>query len=206
MTSASSIAPVHLELAVGVLVVVLIGAPAEFEHRIANLADHVVAAHQRRLVVAGLRLGVGGVADRRPVGAEKEELAFHAGLELVAGLGGLGDHPLQDIARRVLDRLAVHVGVGGEPADLGFPRQLDQARRIGNGENVGVGRASCRASWQSRQIPRRPWPCRRWRQPARAWREACRTNRHKRSRSTLSRARGPRLQDRLPCDTPSLDQ
>jgi hypothetical protein len=52
--SASSKVPVHLELAVGVLVVVLVRAPAEFQHVVADLGDHVVAAHQCLLVVAGL--------------------------------------------------------------------------------------------------------------------------------------------------------
>ena len=77
---------------------------------------------------------------RRAVGAQEKELAFHAGLEGEALVGGLGDHPLQDVARGLLDQLAVHVRIGGEPADLALPRQLDQARRIGNGEHVGVGR------------------------------------------------------------------
>jgi hypothetical protein len=38
--------PVHLELAVRILMVVLVGLPAERQHVIANLGDHVVAAHQ----------------------------------------------------------------------------------------------------------------------------------------------------------------
>ena len=46
--------PVHLELAVGVLVVVLVRAPAELQHVVADFGDDVVAAHQRLLVVAGL--------------------------------------------------------------------------------------------------------------------------------------------------------
>ena len=131
--------PVHLELAVGVLVVVLVRRPAELEHGIANLADHVVAAHQCRLVVARLRLRVRRVADRRAVGAHQEKLAFDAGLQRIAGLRGLRRHLLQDVARRLLNQLAVHVRVGGEPADLALPGKLDQARWIGNGEHVGIG-------------------------------------------------------------------
>ena len=60
--------PVHLELAVGVLVVVLVRAPAELQHVVADLADDVVAAHQRLLVVAGLGRVILGVGDRRAVG------------------------------------------------------------------------------------------------------------------------------------------
>ena len=36
--------PVHLELAVGVLVVVLVGAPPEGEHRVADLGNDVRSA------------------------------------------------------------------------------------------------------------------------------------------------------------------
>ena len=50
------VVPVHLELAVGVLMVVLVGLPAELQHGVADLGDDVVAAHQRLLVVAGLGL------------------------------------------------------------------------------------------------------------------------------------------------------
>ena len=78
------ILPVHLELAVGVLMIVLIGAPAEIEHGIADLGDDVVAAHQRLLVVAGLRLVIARVGDGAAVGRDQEELAFDAGLQLVA--------------------------------------------------------------------------------------------------------------------------
>ena len=41
------IVPVHFELSVGVLVVVLIGPPAECLHTVADLRHHLVAAHQR---------------------------------------------------------------------------------------------------------------------------------------------------------------
>jgi hypothetical protein len=61
-----AIEPVHLELAVRVLVVVLVRAPAERRHRVADLADHVEAAHQRLLVVAGLGLESAGSAIAPP--------------------------------------------------------------------------------------------------------------------------------------------
>jgi hypothetical protein len=46
--------PVHFELAIRVLVVVLIRFPTELEHVIADLCDDVIAAHQGLLIVAGL--------------------------------------------------------------------------------------------------------------------------------------------------------
>ena len=62
------VGPVHLELAVGVLVVVLVGAPAQRQHGVADLGDDLIAPHQRRLVVAGLLLRVARVGQRSAVG------------------------------------------------------------------------------------------------------------------------------------------
>src|SRR6266700_2231188 len=59
--------PVHLELAVRILVVVLVGLPAQRLHGVTDFRDHVVAAHQRLLVVARLALAVGGIGDLRAV-------------------------------------------------------------------------------------------------------------------------------------------
>jgi hypothetical protein len=134
------VVPVHLELAVGVLVVVLIGAPAELQHAVANLADHVVAAHQGRLVVAGLVLDVALVRDRGAVRVGQEVFALHADLGPEAGFVGPGDLALEGDPGRILDLLAVHPEVARNPSDLGLPRQLDEARRIGDGEHVRVRR------------------------------------------------------------------
>ncbi len=134
------IVPVHLELAIGVLVVVLVRLPAQGEHGIADLGDHVVAPHQRLLVVAGFLLGVGGIGQGLAVGRDQEELALHAALHALAVLGGAGDHLLQLRARAVGDFLAVHPQVAGEPTHFRLPRQLDQAVGIGLGEQVGVRR------------------------------------------------------------------
>src|SRR6516164_1604938 len=60
------IGPVHLELAVGVLVIALIRRPAELEHRVADGTDQLVSAQERGLVVAGLRLPVQLVGDGPP--------------------------------------------------------------------------------------------------------------------------------------------
>ena len=76
--------PVHFELAVGVLVVVLVGAPAQLQHVVADFGDHVVAAHQGLLVVARLGRLVGGVRDGGAVGRGQEEFALDAGLDVEA--------------------------------------------------------------------------------------------------------------------------
>jgi hypothetical protein len=83
-----AIRPVHLELAVGVLVIILVRAPIESEHTVADLADQVVAAHQRLLVVARFALPVPAVADRAAVARQHEELALDARLHAVSQLGG----------------------------------------------------------------------------------------------------------------------
>ncbi len=132
--------PVHLELAVRVLVVVLIGLPAEFQHAVADLGDDVVAAHQGLLVVAGLVLGVGGVGDRLAVGRDQEVFAFDAALHAEALLVGLGDLALEERARAVGDDLAVHPEVAGQPSHFRLPRQLNETVGIGLGEEVGMGR------------------------------------------------------------------
>ncbi len=136
---ASSYSPVHLELAVGVLVVVLIGRPAELEHGVADRGDHLVAAHQGRLVVAGLVLGVARVGDRAAVGRDDEVFALDPGLHPPAVLGRGRDLALEDDAGRALDLLAVHPEIGREPADLGPPGQPGEALRIGHREHVRIG-------------------------------------------------------------------
>ena len=55
--------PVHFELAVAVLVIVLIRVPAEPDHGVANLGDDIEMPGQGRLVVAGLGLGVRGASE-----------------------------------------------------------------------------------------------------------------------------------------------
>ena len=133
--------PVHFELTVGVLMVVLVGRPAEFQHGVADLADHVVTPHQGRLIVAGLGLDIRHITDCLAVRAHQKELALDAGLERVSGILGFFQHGLEDVARRLADQFAVHIGIGREPADFRLPWQLDQACRVGDGEHVGIGRS-----------------------------------------------------------------
>ena len=84
--------PVHLELTVGILMIVLIRLPAERDHAVADFGDDVVAPHQRLLVVAGLGLDVGGVGNRLAVRLDQKIFAFDAGFQLVACFAGLFDH------------------------------------------------------------------------------------------------------------------
>ena len=132
--------PVHLELAIRVLVIVLIRAPAKRQHAVADLGDHVVAAHQCLLVVAGLRLMIGVIRDRLAVRRDQEEFALDASLHLIAAVGRALHLAFQNDAWRLVDLLAVHPEIGGEPAHLRLPRQLDQAARVRHGEQIGIGR------------------------------------------------------------------
>ena len=131
--------PVHFELAVGILVIVLIRPPAERDHSVADFGDDFVAAHQRLLVVAGLGLDVGVVGDRLAVRLDQKKFAFDAGLQLTALLRGLGDHPLEHLARVLRDRLAVHDQIAGDPGDLGLPRQLNGTVRIRHHKDIRMG-------------------------------------------------------------------
>ena len=109
------IVPVHLELAVGVFMVVLVGAPAEREHSVADLGHDVVAAHQRLLVVAGLRVDIARVRNAGPVGVDQVVFGLDAGLHPQPLGGGPGDEVLQHDTRRLLDRPAVHDEVAPRP-------------------------------------------------------------------------------------------
>ncbi len=128
------IVPIHLELAIPVLMVVLIGLPAQALHGVAYFGDDVIAAHQRLRVVAGFFLGVGVVGDCFAVRGQQEELALDPGLELKAVVSGLLGQSFQDVARTMIQFLAVDPQIGGQPANLSFPGQLDQTVRIGTGE------------------------------------------------------------------------
>ncbi len=132
--------PVHLELAVGIFVVVLVRVPAELDHAIADLADDVEAAHQRRLVVTGLFLGIALVGYRGAVGIDQEVLALDTRLHVEPARLRLLDLALQRDAGRGLHRLAGHPQIPRQPCHLGLPWQLDEAVGIGDGEHVGIRR------------------------------------------------------------------
>ena len=96
-------------------------------------------AHQGGLVVARLGLSIAGIGDRAPVRLDQEELTLDTALHPVAGLVRPRDLSFERDARRGLDRHAVHPQIGGKPANLGFPRQLDQGFGVGDREHVGIG-------------------------------------------------------------------
>src|ERR1700677_5414414 len=72
--------PVHLELAVGVLVIVLIRLPPQRIHAVADFRNDIVAAHGGLLVVSGLGLRIRRVGDRLAVRRDQKIFAFDAGL------------------------------------------------------------------------------------------------------------------------------
>ena len=88
------VGPVHFKLAVGVFVVVLVWPPAQGQHAVANLADHVKAPHQGLLVIAGLGLAIAVIRQIRALGVQQKILALHPGFDPIAQALGLGQHPL----------------------------------------------------------------------------------------------------------------
>ena len=133
------IVPVHLELAVGVLMVVLVGAPAEREHGVADLGHDIVAAHQGLLVVAGFGVDIARVRNAGAIGVDQVVLGLDAGLHPEPLGGGPGDEVLQDDTRCLLDRPAVHDEVARDPRHVGLPGKPDDACRVGDRQHVGMG-------------------------------------------------------------------
>ena len=132
--------PVHLELAIRVLMVVLIRAPAQIEHVVADFRDHVIAPHHRLLVIAGLFRRIGRVRDFGPLGRQQKEFGLDAGLDMQPLGGGLGHQFAQHVAWGLRDLFALHHAIRRHPCDLGLPRQLDHGFRIGHRQHVGIGR------------------------------------------------------------------
>ena len=81
------VVPVHFELAVGIFVIILIRAPAQLDHTVADLTDHIVAAHQGRLVVTRLTLGVVRIRYGHPVCTHQEVLTLYSCLHAIAFFG-----------------------------------------------------------------------------------------------------------------------
>ena len=133
------VVPVHLELAVGVLMVVLVGAPAETQHGVADFRHDIVTAHQGRLVVTGLGLDIERIGNRRAVRGHDEILRLDAGFHPVALPAGLVEFALEQQPGRIRHGRAVHPAVAGKPADFRLPGKLDQAVGIGLDQHVGLG-------------------------------------------------------------------
>ncbi len=132
--------PVHFKLTVSVFVVVLICAPAEGEHGIADFTNDVIATHQGLLVVTGFSLAIESVGDLATVGTEEEVFALYTCFDPVAKVCGLLDRVFEDYSGGLSEEYSCNiVEIGGEPCNFGLPGELNQAIGVGDGEDVGVG-------------------------------------------------------------------
>ena len=131
--------PVHLKLAIGVLVVGLVRPPAELLHALEQGTDQGKAAHQRHLVVAGFALVIVGIGRACAGGIEQEKLGLHATAQLKAQGGGPLPLALQQAPRALLHRHAIEAEVGRHPAHLGLPGQGHQAGGIGDRHHIAIG-------------------------------------------------------------------
>ncbi|VDC19000.1 hypothetical protein XINFAN_00047 [Pseudogemmobacter humi] len=132
--------PVHLELAVGVLMVVLIGLPAVHQHGVGDFLDQIVAPQDGVLIVAGLDRIVEFIGHAAPVGPQQEEFGLDPGLDAQAHGRGLGHQFAQHVPRRLVEILAAHHAVRGDPGHFRVPGQLDHGRGIGDRQHVGMRR------------------------------------------------------------------
>ena len=117
--------PVHFKLAIGVFVVVLVRAPAQIKHIVANLADHIIAPHHRLLIIAGLFGCIIGIADFITLGGHEEKLCLDPGFDVQPLAGRFVNQTAQHITRGLRHIFAFHHAIGRHPGDLGFPWQLD---------------------------------------------------------------------------------
>lgn len=103
------IRPVHLELTVGVLVVVLVRPPTKSQHRVTDFSNHRKAAHQRGLIITGFILCIIGIGDGTAIRRDQKILTLHAGHHLVTRLLSFGNLALQGDAWRGFDLLTIFV-------------------------------------------------------------------------------------------------
>jgi hypothetical protein len=133
---------VLLELAVRVLVVVRVVAPAELVDVARDAGEELVVARQPVEVVAGLlerveRVGQLDGAVRLP---HEEVLELQSHHELEPLLARLLELAAQNRARVVGPFLALDVDVAGEPSESGLPGHRRVAREVGHGGDVRVAR------------------------------------------------------------------
>ena len=134
---------VLLELAVRVLVIVRVVAPAELVRVLRDGRQEVVLAGQAGDVVARLLERVELVRELdRPVlpPVDEEVLELEAHLELETLFLRLGEHPAEDRARAVRPLLALDRHVTGEARQVRLPRNRREARQVGDRRYVRVGR------------------------------------------------------------------
>ena len=138
--------PIHLELAIGVLMVVLIRTPSQIEHIVANLTDHIIAPHHRLLIIARLGCRIKTIGDLVTLGGQQEKLGLDPSFNVHTHRCGIVNESPQDIARCLLDIFAVHHAIARHPSQLGFPRQLNHRRGIRNRQHVGMCRGHVQPS------------------------------------------------------------
>ncbi len=132
---------VLLELAVRVLVVVRVVAPAEVVAVLRDRGQEVVAPREPGHVVAGLLERVVRVGDLdRPVVPLRDEevLELEPHLELEALLCGAGERSAEDRPRAVRPLLALDRDVAREAREVRLPRDRRVAREVGDRRDVRV--------------------------------------------------------------------
>ena len=162
--------PVHLELAVRVLVVVLVGLPAQRLHGVADLGDHVVAPHQGGLIVAGLLLAV-GQRRRSPC---RRVISGRIRTRRRFSSRSPCRRPRRSAASARCAGRARPAGRSSRRRPRASRPPASTAGRSGSphrGSRTDRDRpASCRARSRSPRMPPLPWPCPRSPRPAPAWR------------------------------------
>ena len=88
--------------------VVLIRFPAQLKHVIANLGDHIITAHNRLLIVAGLDRIIVWVGNLTAIGTQQKELWLNPSFDAQPLFGGLGHQFVQNVAWRLINRFALH--------------------------------------------------------------------------------------------------
>ena len=134
---------VLLELAVGVLVVVRVVAPAELVDVAGDRRQEVVVAAEPVEVVAGFLEGVEGIGelDRAVVvQLDEEVLELEPHAEVEALRAGLLDLAPENSARVVGPLFSVDVDVAGEACHRRLPGDRREAREVRDRRDVGVAR------------------------------------------------------------------
>ena len=131
--------PVHLKLAVGIFMVVLIRAPVKIEHVIADFPDHIITAHHRLLIITWLFGSIIGIGNLVAVWGEQKIFSLDTGLDMHTFGGGLVNQTLQHIARCLINTFAFHHTICCHPCNIRLPRQLDDRCRIWNRKHVWMG-------------------------------------------------------------------
>ena len=137
------VTPVDLELAVGILVIVGVGVPAQLLHVPDQRRHQIEVAVQGDEVVTGLLEDVEGIAGHvlAIVGlAQQNELRLDADLEGVPLRPGPLQLSPQDRARTVVERLALDLDVAGDPGHVGAPGHGRQRVEVGDVQHVGIVR------------------------------------------------------------------